>query len=893
MKKNYLLKMRLLIVVLITFIYSVNGQITQTFTHTGAMQTFTVPSCVSTITVNLRSASGGTAGVNGALGSIANGVMTVTAGQVLYIFVGGVGTVPNGGFNGGGDGGSGTSTQGAGGGGASDIRTGGFALINRVLVAAGGGGAGGSATYNPIPGAGGAGTACGAPLGVGGANGNGCAAGTPGGCAGGVAASYGTGGAGGGLNSGGGLAGSPTGGFGQAGALGQGGNGGGSSGIYGGGGGGVIGGGGGGGGYYGGSGAMSGNGGCNGGGGGGSSYGDNVALTNITFSSTALTGHGQVTLLYTQIGTSVTAVANPFATCNGSTSTLTATGCLTYTWSNGSNSPVITVNPGVTTTYTISGSNALGCISTTVLTLPVSTSAPVLSVISSTNALCLGKTATLTASGALTYTWSNGVTNGVSFLPGVTTTYTVSGQNGCGTTTAVTTISVTPLALAAVASPTSICAGSPATLSAVSPGTLFTWQPFALSGASIAVNPSVTTIYTVSVTDGTCSGVANLTLVAKPVPTINIASSSSLICQGALVTMTASGGLGYTWTPGGSNASNISANPLNATLFSVVGSNSLGCTTSANQIVITNPSPTLSIGSDFGTICLGASANLTVSGAPSYVWSNGSTSTLNLVSPPSAIVYSVIGTFTTGCASTATIAVNVYAPNVSVSGNTLICNGGSATLSATSANSYNWNFGATGSVVAVNPNTTTSYTLSAISNSNGVNCTTTNTIQVVVNPNPTITAVASRSIICRGEASTLTAAGAPNFTWSVGTSSVSVKITPTITTTYSVSGTDANGCSGSGSVKVTVNSCLGLNEINLINDPISIFPNPSNGQFTISSNEDMDLEIINEVGQRVKFISASAESPTTHDVKDLPAGVYFIVGIKNHKQIKAKLLITD
>jgi hypothetical protein len=119
---------------------------TQTFTFTGAVQTFTVPSCVSSVTITAHGASGSNgnastspAGIGGN-GAIVTGTYSVTAGDVLNIYVGGQGTLTTGGFNGGGVNAANSS---AGGGGASDVRFNGTALTDRIIVA-GGGGAGGN-----------------------------------------------------------------------------------------------------------------------------------------------------------------------------------------------------------------------------------------------------------------------------------------------------------------------------------------------------------------------------------------------------------------------------------------------------------------------------------------------------------------------------------------------------------------------------------------------------------------------------------------------------------------------------------------------------------------------------------------------------------------------------
>ena len=214
----------------------------QTFSYTGAEQTFQVPTGVTSISIVADGAAGGgfTNGVTPArktkagLGGRTDAAISVTPGETLYVFVGGEGTSGSGGFNGGG---GVPSTGGYGGGGASDVRAGGNGLGDRVLVAGGGGG-----------------------YGSGGAVGGGCS-----GCGGGTTGKKGTGpkkpgsrgggGGGGTQNAGGsgGTAGYPYGHPGSPGALGSGGTGGQNDGALlnsngGGGGGGYYGGGGGGGG---------------------------------------------------------------------------------------------------------------------------------------------------------------------------------------------------------------------------------------------------------------------------------------------------------------------------------------------------------------------------------------------------------------------------------------------------------------------------------------------------------------------------------------------------------------------------------------------------------------------------------------------------------------------
>jgi hypothetical protein len=129
----------------------------------------------------------------------------------------------------------------------------------------------------------------------------------------------------------------------------------------------------------------------------------------------------------------VTAISNSSLICNGQTATLTASGANTYSWNTSATGPIIAVSPSVTSTYTVIGTSGNGCTSTATVTQIVSLQAPTLTAISNTSLICNGQTATLTASGANTYTWNTSATGSViAVSPSVTTTYTVTGTNGSG-----------------------------------------------------------------------------------------------------------------------------------------------------------------------------------------------------------------------------------------------------------------------------------------------------------------------------------------------------------------------------------------------------------------------------------------------------------------------------
>lgn len=144
-----------------------------TFNYTGAQQNFTVPNGVTHVTVR---AYGGSAG-SSAGGGYVKATIPVMSGESLAIVVGGNPSGSTGGFNGGGNGGN---SRGYGGGGASDVRQGGNALANRVIVAGGGGGAGKSRFYGSLRCYGGAGGAGGGLAGSNGVGGD-CSGGSGGG----------------------------------------------------------------------------------------------------------------------------------------------------------------------------------------------------------------------------------------------------------------------------------------------------------------------------------------------------------------------------------------------------------------------------------------------------------------------------------------------------------------------------------------------------------------------------------------------------------------------------------------------------------------------------------------------------------------------------------------
>lgn len=745
-----------------------SAQTSTTFSYTGAMSTFTVPSCVYVVTITAYGAQGKGAGpyysTSGGLGGVASGVMSVTPGQVLNVFVGGQTT----GFNGGGAG-----QTGANGGGASDVRSGGTALTDRVIVAGGGGGAGGDNWgCNTGGGKGGGGTAVGSNFvgGGGGSGYNGC--GVAGGNSGGAGYCCSThgGGGGGGLTSGGGGA---YGGLGTAGS--------GSLGL-----GGAAyvasscssnGTGGGGGGYYGGGGASGYN--CGAGmGGGGSSW--TGTLSSPGFTAGTRSGDGLVVFSYA-ITSGVTVSATPSVICQGSSTsvTLTASGASSYTWNTGSNASSIVVTPTAAASYTAMGTNSLGCIGGYYVGIPIN---PLPTITVNSGTMCASGVFTIIPSGAATYTYAGG-SNTVS--PSVNNIYTVTGTSSSGceaASPAISSVTVIPVSSITVNSGT-VCSGSGFTL-VPSGATNYTY-----SGGSNIVYPTSSVAYSVSGTGTngcpTFPAVSNVTVI--PLPTVSV--NSGTVCSGKVYTIIPSGAATYTVSSLGSGTS-FTVSPSTSVNYLINGTSSLGCISSNNALCALTvfSSPTITASS--GSICTGNVYTISTSGASSYTFSGGSST----VNPLTTTSYSVTGSNTAGCVSNTVVStVTVYVtPTVGVSSGQ-VCSGQIFTMVPSGASTYTFSNGS----ATVSPVSNSSYSVTGTS---AQGCISSNTAvsSIVVNPNPTITV--PNGTICAGASFTMNPSGAFAYNYSSGSQVVS----PTTNTVYQVGGVSSQGCVSTNSAVCTV-----------------------------------------------------------------------------------------
>jgi hypothetical protein len=409
--------------------------------------------------------------------------------------------------------------------------------------------------------------------------------------------------------------------------------------------------------------------------------------------------------------------------------------------------------------------------------------------------ICAGAPVTLSGNGAATYAWDNGVTDGVSFTPASTQTYTVIGTNanGCSDTAQVT-VTVNALPTVSAGNNQTVCAGTAVILNGSGAAT-YVWDNGVNDGVSF--NPANTQTYTVIGTNGNgCTDTAQVTVNVNATPTV-IAGNNQTVCAGTPVTLSGTGATSYAWDNGVTNATPFT--PIATQTYTVTGTDGNGCTDTAQVTVNVNTLPIVSAGNN-QTVCTGTAVTLSGSGATSYTWNNGVTNATPFT-PIATQTYTVTGTAANGCTNTAQVTVTVNAlPTVSGGNNQTVCTGTAVTLSGSGATSYTWNNGVT-NATPFTPIATQTYTVTGTA-ANG--CTNTAQVTVTVNALPTVSA-GNNQTVCAGTAVTLSGSGATSYTWNNGVTNAT-PFTPITTQTYTVTGTAANGCTNTAQVTVTVNA---------------------------------------------------------------------------------------
>jgi hypothetical protein len=285
-----------------------------------------------------------------------------------------------------------------------------------------------------------------------------------------------------------------------------------------------------------------------------------------------------------------------------------------------------------------------------------------------------------------------------------------------------------------------------------------------------------------------------------------------------------------------------------------------------------NALPNITVASQ--TTCVGNATTLTATGASTFSWSTGSTTSSITENPGSTTTYTVTGTDGNGCQSVQTATITVVSSPTIVVNNPSICFGSSVTLIASGATTYSWNTGATTDSISVSPTSTTTYSVTGTATGG---CSGNSTAVVTVNVLPAISASSNvpGDSICSGEQVILNGSGGLSYTWSGGVSD-GVIFSPSTTQTYTVTGTDANGCTNSATINVVVNACLGMNA-NTIGG-IILYPNPAKDVLTLdvgSWGGNKLLELFDVSGKLIRSLN-SAQPKIYIETTTISQGTYFI-----------------
>ncbi|MBK8416191.1 MAG: SprB repeat-containing protein [Bacteroidetes bacterium] len=590
--------------------------------------------------------------------------------------------------------------------------------------------------------------------------------------------------------------------------------------------------------------------------------------------------------------TTTTANISCFSGNNGAID-LTVTGGTSpysYNWSNGATTQDISGLAAGTYTVTITDANGCTAVATGVITQPAGALSSSLSV--SQNVLCFsGNTGSLnlTVTGGTTpytYIWNTGATTqDISGLSAGTYTVTVNDANGCNATQSAT-ITQPSAALSAsgtASSAVSCFGGNNGSVSlTVNGGT----SPYTYVWNNGATTQNLSSLaagaYTVTVTDANACTATTSVVVTQPaaalsaVPTV----SSNVSCfagNNGAISLAVSGGTApytFAWSNGSTNQ-NLSG--LTAGTFTVLVTDANGCTANANA-TISQPAAglTSSLTVSQNISCFGGSngsIDLTLSGGTSpysYVWSNGATT--QDISGVVAGTYTVTITDANGCTDSKSATITQPAAALSASASTsqqVNCFGGnngaiSLTVSGgTSPYSYSWSNGA--STQNLSGLTSGTYTVT-VTDANGCTATSSATItQPVAALNSSITA--SQNVNCFGNNTgsidiSVTGGTTPySYLWNNG--GTTQDLNNLTAGTYSVTITDANGCTSAESVTIT-QPVAGLSSSIAVSQQVSCFAG-ANGAIDVTVS-----------GGTTPYTYSWSNGASTQDLTGVSAGTYSV-----------------
>lgn len=503
--------------------------------------------------------------------------------------------------------------------------------------------------------------------------------------------------------------------------------------------------------------------------------------------------------------------------------------------------------------------------------------------------------------GLYTYSWTptNQTTSiATGLIPG---TYTITVRDdglNCSLTNTVYFAPLIPLTANVVFSPSITCYGASTgtaafiNLAGGSPNQYYTW----FNGANTYTTSTVTGlsagVWNATVTDAltACQVNSVISITQPPVFNLNIGSTSAGTCVGSQVSLTGtcSGGTpgyNYVW----SNGANINTTTVNQTtpgvyVYTLTVHDTYNCAINNTVAVQFDAVPFISVSNS--SICAGDSLVILPAGATNYIISGGSAT----VSPLVTTAYSVTGTSLGGCAASNTAVCAVFVnplPTITVNSGS-VCFGSTFTLVPSGATTYTFS----GGTAIISPSVSTSYSVTGSSTDGCKSNLAVASITVIALPQVTVTS--SNKIICAGETVTLTASGASSYVWGTLANIPSIVVSPGASNQYVATGTDNNGCANSFTFSQNVSPCTGsTSDYELASLGVKVYPNPSTGFFTISTDKTAEIALVNMLGQIIQTHSATESNNFRVSISELTVGVYFIIGSAGNLPIKQKIIVSE
>lgn len=527
---------------------------------------------------------------------------------------------------------------------------------------------------------------------------------------------------------------------------------------------------------------------------------------------------------------------------------------------------------------------------------------------------CLNNTISLTGSGASTYTWSGGVTNAVAFTASATTVYTLNFTAATGCTNSsiasVTANSCPGEALSFDGSSDIVNTGSALTTSLTNSTklTVEAWvKPNTTSGLGTIVGNYNTTssgalqfllrrdnsMYTFWVGNGATWN--NVGSVAAP--TLNVWQHIAGVWDGTVSTIYINGVASSSFATTISNLGNASNNIVSMGGHALGGEYFQGA---IDEVRVWNVARTKCEINTFKNCEIPAdAAGLLANYHLNHGTAFANNTTVTIANDATSNANN--GTLSTFALTAGNINSNWVAPGSVPAGYTAaiaapgftnsalaFCSGGTVSIGSTNATSYTWTPSLTNNT-PFSPATSTTYSYAG---TNSVTtCFVNSVANVTVYPSPAVTAVSSETnVICEGQSATLTANGATSYTWNTTATTAVIAISPSVTTTYTVTGSNANGCTNVATVTQSVSACTGIaNNSNAAS--LEISPNPSSGLFMIKANTQVSIAVFDVLGSLIMKTEIPAGDYKLN-LEGQSKGLY-IVKCTSQGQVKSYRLIKD